>query len=108
MTTFLQASDRADFPKAMQATYVRVRIVPILGDVRLDQLNINDFNRLMLAMKADGRAAATRRYCYTTLRSRWTRRWSTGYRRPTRSGGCAKPQGHPRRPVPAPRRGHRS
>ncbi|MGY2702552.1 tyrosine-type recombinase/integrase [Nocardioides sp. HB32] len=66
--TFLQASDRAQSTKTMHAGYVRVWIIPVLGDVRLDQLNANDVNRLMLAMKADGRADATRRNCYTTLR----------------------------------------
>lgn len=67
-TTFLQASDRAASTKTMHAGYASVWIIPTLGDVRLDQLNANDVNRLMLAMKADGRAEATRRNCYTTLR----------------------------------------
>jgi integrase len=68
MTTFLPASDRADSTKTMHAGYARVWIIPVLGDVRLHQLNVNDVNRLMLTMKADGRAEATRRNCYTTLR----------------------------------------
>lgn len=68
VTTFLQASDRAESTKTMHAAYARVWINPVLGDVRLDQLNVNDVNRLMLTMKADGRAEATRRNCYTTLR----------------------------------------
>lgn len=68
VTTFLQASDRAESTKTMHAGYARVWIIPILGDVRLDQLNVNDVNRLMLTMKADGRAETTRRNCYTTLR----------------------------------------
>lgn len=68
VTTFLRASDRAESTKTMHAGYARVWIIPVLGDVRLDQLNVNDINRLMLTMKADGRADATRRNCYTTLR----------------------------------------
>ncbi len=68
VTTFLRASDRAESTKTMHAGYVRVWIIPVLGDIRLDQLNVNDVNRLMLTLKADGRAEATRRNCYTTLR----------------------------------------
>lgn len=67
VTTFLQASDRAASTKTMHAAYARVWIVPVLGDVRLDHLNVNDVNRMMLTMQADGRTA-TRRNCYTTLR----------------------------------------
>lgn len=39
MTTLLQASKRAGSTKTMHAAYARVWIIPVLADVRLDQMN---------------------------------------------------------------------
>jgi integrase len=52
----------------MHAGYCKTWIIPTLGHVRLDRLTAADVNRLMLAMKEAGKADATRRNAYTTLR----------------------------------------
>jgi integrase len=67
-TTFLEASNRARSTKTMHAGYCRAWIIPTLGHVRLDRLTVADVNRLMLTMRDAGKADATRRNCYTTLR----------------------------------------
>ena len=66
--TYLALSDRAESTKIMHAGYVRAWIVPTIGSVPLGNLSGNDINRLLLAMKAAGKAESTRRNCYTTLR----------------------------------------
>lgn len=68
VVTNLELSGCAEATKIMHAGYVRTWLVPVLGGVRLDQLNANDVNRLLLRMKSAGKAEATRRNCYTTLR----------------------------------------
>ncbi|MEN2742499.1 site-specific integrase [Microbacterium sp. X-17] len=66
--TYLALSDRAESTKIMHAGYVRTWIVPIIGTVPLGKLTVNDVNRMLLAMKAAGKAESTRRNAYTTLR----------------------------------------
>lgn len=66
--TYLALSDRAESTKIMHAGYVRAWIIPTIGSVPLGNLSGNDINRLLLAMKAAGKAESTRRNCYTTLR----------------------------------------
>lgn len=67
-TTYLELSDRAESTKIMHAGYARTWIIPTIGNVPLGSLTVNDINRLLLTMKADGKAESTRRNCYTTLR----------------------------------------
>lgn len=64
--TYLALSDRADATKELHAGYCRTWIMPTIGQVPLGALAVNDINRLLLHMKAAGRAEATRRNCYTT------------------------------------------
>lgn len=66
--TFLETSGLAESTATMHRGYCRAWIIPIIGHTRLDQLNVSDVNRLMLAMKQAGKADSTRRNCYTTLR----------------------------------------
>ena len=66
--TFLEASNRARSTKTMHAGYCKTWIIPTIGHIRLDRLTVADVNRLMLAMRDAGKADATRRNCYTTLR----------------------------------------
>ncbi|POH59158.1 site-specific integrase [Cryobacterium zongtaii] len=66
--TYLALSDRAESTKIMHAGYVRTWISPTIGRVPLGSLTGNDVNRMLLAMKAAGKAESTRRNCYTTLR----------------------------------------
>lgn len=66
--TFLAVSDRATSTKVMHEGYCRAWIIPVLGHVRLDRVNVADVNRLMLDMAKAGKADSTRRNCYTTLR----------------------------------------
>ena len=66
--TYLALSDRAESTKIMHAGYARTWIIPTIGHVPLGNLAVNDINRLLLAMKAAGKAEFTRRNCYTTLR----------------------------------------
>jgi site-specific recombinase XerD len=67
LVTFLEAGNRARSTKTMHEGYC-TRIIPTLGHIRLDRLTVADVNRLMLAMKDAGKADATRRNAYTTLR----------------------------------------
>lgn len=66
--TYLALSDRAESTKIMHAGYCRTWIIPTIGHVPLGSLTVNDINRLLLQMKAEGKAESTRRNCYTTLR----------------------------------------
>lgn len=66
--TYLELSDRAESTKIMHAGYCRTWIVPTIGQVPLGGLTVNDINRMLLKMKAAGKAESTRRNCYTTLR----------------------------------------
>lgn len=66
--TNLALSDRAESTKTMHAGYCRTWIIPTIGSVPLSLLSVNDINRLQLRMVAEGKAEATRRNCYTTLR----------------------------------------
>lgn len=66
--TYLALSDRAESTKIMHAGYCRTWIIPTIGQVPLGSLTVNDINRLLLKMKAAGKAESTRRNCYTTLR----------------------------------------
>jgi len=66
--TYLALSDRAASTKELHAGYCRKWIIPTIGHVPLGNLSVNDINRLLLALKDAGRAEATRRNCYTTLR----------------------------------------
>ena len=66
--TYLPLSNRAESTKIMHEGYTRTWIIPTIGHVQLGNLNVNDINRMLLAMKADGKAESTRRNAYTTLR----------------------------------------
>lgn len=66
--TFLEASNCARSTKTMHAGYCNTWISPTIGHIRLDRLTVADVNRLMLAMRDAGKAEATRRNGYTTLR----------------------------------------
>lgn len=66
--TYLELSDRAESTKIMHGGYCRAWIVPTIGQVPLGSLTVNDINRMLLKMKAAGKAESTRRNCYTTLR----------------------------------------
>ncbi|MDF2916580.1 MAG: site-specific integrase [Microbacterium sp.] len=66
--TYLTLSNRAESTKIMHAGYARTWIVPTIGHVPLGSLTVNDINRMLLQMKAAGKAESTRRNCYTTLR----------------------------------------
>lgn len=66
--TYLALSDRAESTKIMHAGYVRTWIVPTIGNVPVGNLTVNDVNRMLLQMKAAGKADSTRRNAYTTLR----------------------------------------
>ena len=66
--TYLPLSNRAESTKIMHQGYTRTWIIPTIGTVQLGNLNVNDINRLLLAMKAAGKADSTRRNAYTTLR----------------------------------------
>jgi len=66
--TYLAISDRAESTKTMHEGYARTWITPTIGSVPLGSLTANDINRLLLTMKASGKAESTRRNCYTTLR----------------------------------------
>ncbi|MBT9605456.1 site-specific integrase [Microbacterium sp.] len=67
-STYLALSDRAESTKIMYLGYCRTWIIPTLGHVPLASLSGNDVNRLLLRMKAAGKADSTRRNCYTALR----------------------------------------
>jgi integrase len=67
-TTYLTLSNRAESTKIMHAGYCRTWIIPAMGQVPLGSLTVNDINRMLLQMKAAGKAESTRRNCYTTLR----------------------------------------
>lgn len=75
--TFLEASNRARATKTMHAGYCTTWIIPTLGHTSLDRLTVADVNRLMLVMRDAGKADATRRNAYTTLRKSFS---------PTRAG----------------------
>jgi len=66
--TYLPLSNRAESTKIMHEGYARTWIIPTIGSVPLGALNVNDINRMLLTMKADGKADSTRRNAYTTLR----------------------------------------
>jgi integrase len=66
--TYLALSDRAESTKLMHAGYARTWIIPTIGHVPLGNLTVNDINRMLLKMKAAGKAESTRRNGYTTLR----------------------------------------
>lgn len=66
--TYLPLSNRAESTKIMHKGYVRTWIIPTIGTIPLGNLNVGDINRMLLAMRAAGKAEATRRNAYTTLR----------------------------------------
>ena len=66
--TYLVLSDRAESTKIMHAGYARTWIIPTIGHVPLGSLTVNDINRMLLTMKAAGKAESTRRNAYTTVR----------------------------------------
>ena len=66
--TYLALSNRAESTKIMHEGYTRTWVIPTIGTVQLGNLNVNDINRMLLAMKAAGKAESTRRNAYTTLR----------------------------------------
>ncbi|KQP55882.1 site-specific integrase [Agreia sp. Leaf283] len=66
--TYLPLSNRAESTKIMHEGYARTWIIPTIGNVQLGNLNANDVNKMLLAMKAAGKADSTRRNAYTTLR----------------------------------------
>jgi hypothetical protein len=78
VTTFLQVSDRAEPTKTMHVAHARAWIIPVLGDARLDQLNVNDVHQLMLTMNADAKSEALAATVTPPCGSPWTTRCSTG------------------------------
>lgn len=66
--TDLRVSDRAASTKVMYEGHVRTWLVPTLGDVPMNRLNVRDINRLLIVMDDAGKAGSTRRNVYTVLR----------------------------------------